>query len=1529
MKTRKPIRAVFALLLAAVLICGTLPAASGLRNTGRVVTFPNGAGTFYLVDYLFEGDFEICYVNREGTRLTATETDSTYGVSIRRVEERFLLDTAGYVYIPDTIRGYPVVRLEKADSRNHYMGVHIPATVTEIVDPKFSNCPYLEWIEVDENNPNYYSVDGVLYKGNRKTETTHLVCYPQSKKDESFTTYPGAQYINDGAFNGNAYLKTLTIAIGQRGMSVGAIRDCNALETLIFGEGELGLYGLSVRGCPNLRTVHISDSFLLGWPDDPTPDFMPASAVNGCPTFCCAHGSSILSSIANAYDYAYCVCGSAHTYAQQNDPQTDQPTPDDPTPDEPDDPETPQDEIFWFSPCYEQDAQGNDLLDENGSLIRIGWSVLGLLDRSDATEAVTIPAYHKGLPVLEIGSSFGFSFENLTGVHIPSTVQRIAPNAFAYRPTLTTITVDADSAFFKAVDNVLYTADGKEIVAYPEGKETAVFSIPEGTERVADVTVHWSSNLRQINVPSTFTDGRIAETLDTAKNLEKVCVSAANPALFADEAGVLYNKTQSTLLFCPPCGPTDYTLPQSVTQIADRSLCGKTLQTLRIADGVTATPIVNLSSCVYSYDGSVCLHVPQSVTTIRFSGMGNTIKLCSTTRASQVAAYAAVYKILFLICNEDHSDLRLPTDDDPPAPALQTDDAFTYYYISETDENGVSQFTGVGITGMVQTPDDPFVLAIPAEYSGLPVREFAPDTDWAKTHGEKVTRIALPQTVETVKIASANRLHYFQNLKQVTVHTANPYLRASGGVLFDKAMATLILYPAARTNTSYAIPDGVVTVADSYSFSENPNLQRLTIPASFTGTGSYNPCVNAMRTLRNLQSFSVDPENPVYASDDCGVLYTADRQMLMLYPPAAPADVYTIPASVEDIFSRNSIDQPEHLRVLCISDDAVSTPFGSLATSAPQYVHIPSTVRQIRLTVSKEYQKICSDSVDSPAAAYAGQEGLDFLLCDDSHTHFTPVDPSELPQDRFDFSYITEKDANGVVRYTGVCIKGLRDVPDGPYALSIPETYLGLPVRQIEFNFMSKAERAGIVRIDVPKTVESLEGFPMLVPTDCTSLQHITVDEDNAYYRAVDGVLFSKDMTTLIWYPAAKTDTSYAIPEGVRQVDSSRSFACNPYLRHLTIPASFEDFGTAASTCFSSLRDLQSFAVAAGNPTYSSDENGVLYNADKTTIILYPCANPAEQFTIPASVKRFGFYSPTCYPRYLRTLCVADGVTRTPSLSISLGDSVQVLHIPSSVQTIRFYESSRISSSVTICSDSADSAAAQFARDFGYAFEVCSGHSAGTTPDDPPVDPPAEPIALRVCGGTARPGDLVRVTVDLTKNSGVVAARLHLSYDPSVLTLTGVQDGGLFETASFVAGKDLAAVPYTVLWEDALTHMNHTATGTLVTFTFRVSETAEAGTTPVTLTVDEASTYDVDLQNVACAVTNGAVTVSTRVAGDANGDGMLDLRDVVLLRRFLAGGWNVTLATENMDVDGDGVLSLKDSTLLSRYLAGGWNVTLR
>ena len=62
--------------------------------------------------------------------------------------------------------------------------------------------------------------------------------------------------------------------------------------------------------------------------------------------------------------------------------------------------------------------------------------------------------------------------------------------------------------------------------------------------------------------------------------------------------------------------------------------------------------------------------------------------------------------------------------------------------------------------------------------------------------------------------------------------------------------------------------------------------------------------------------------------------------------------------------------------------------------------------------------------------------------------------------------------------------------------------------------------------------------------------------------------------------------------------------------------------------------------------------------------------------------------------------------------------------------------------------------------------------------------------------------------------------------------------------------------------------------------------------------------------------------------GDVNGDGVINSKDVTVLRRYIAGGWNVKIIEANSDINGDGTINAKDVTLLRRYLAGGWGVAL-
>ena len=76
----------------------------------------------------------------------------------------------------------------------------------------------------------------------------------------------------------------------------------------------------------------------------------------------------------------------------------------------------------------------------------------------------------------------------------------------------------------------------------------------------------------------------------------------------------------------------------------------------------------------------------------------------------------------------------------------------------------------------------------------------------------------------------------------------------------------------------------------------------------------------------------------------------------------------------------------------------------------------------------------------------------------------------------------------------------------------------------------------------------------------CNSLTVITVDQDNAYYCDINGVLFSKDKTFLIQYPNGKVSETYRIPDSVTRMDQTVFYQC-PNIKNVIIPASVTEIG--------------------------------------------------------------------------------------------------------------------------------------------------------------------------------------------------------------------------------------------------------------------------------------------------------------------------------------------------------------------------------
>lgn len=74
------------------------------------------------------------------------------------------------------------------------------------------------------------------------------------------------------------------------------------------------------------------------------------------------------------------------------------------------------------------------------------------------------------------------------------------------------------------------------------------------------------------------------------------------------------------------------------------------------------------------------------------------------------------------------------------------------------------------------------------------------------------------------------------------------------------------------------------------------------------------------------------------------------------------------------------------------------------------------------------------------------------------------------------------------------------------------------------------------------------------------SCKDVTIPEENPYYTVKDGVIFDKEMSALVCYPAGLEHETYCIPDGVKTV-SWYAFEGATGLKSLTVPASVDSLG--------------------------------------------------------------------------------------------------------------------------------------------------------------------------------------------------------------------------------------------------------------------------------------------------------------------------------------------------------------------------------
>lgn len=163
-------------------------------------------------------------------------------------------------------------------------------------------------------------------------------------------------------------------------------------------------------------------------------------------------------------------------------------------------------------------------------------------------------------------------------------------------------------------------------------------------------------------------------------------------------------------------------------------------------------------------------------------------------------------------------------------------------------------------------------------------------------------------------------------------------------------------------------------------------------------------------------------------------------------------------------------------------------------------------------------------------------------------------------------------------------------VTKGQTEVEVPDYYEDMIINSVSIGLLG--ETYGVKKVSVGPYVSYIE-------TQFTSntLEAFEVSKDNYVYAARDGVLYTKDMSTLLVYPSAKKDAVFTLPKETQSFDAKDAFS-NTY--------------------------LTAIEVEAGNTKYSAYD-GLLYDADQKELLMVPAGATKLSILGTAQISDYAF----------------------------------------------------------------------------------------------------------------------------------------------------------------------------------------------------------------------------------------------------------------------------------------------------------------
>ncbi len=353
----------------------------------------------------------------------------------------------------------------------------------------------------------------------------------------------------------------------------------------------------------------------------------------------------------------------------------------------------------------------------------------------------------------------------------------------------------------------------------------------------------------------------------------------------------------------------------------------------------------------------------------------------------------------------------------------------------------------------------------------------------------------------------------------------------------------------------------------------------------------------------------------------------------------------------------------------------------------------------------------------------------------------------------------------------------------------------------------------------------------------CSNLESITVeDKAGALFASIDGVLVTADMTEIICYPAARAGsfevpatvtkigarafyraevltaltfvggtepmtignsafaycealTEILLPDNVVSLGDTVFYGCYA-LESLTLPASLTDFTGSMVTDCDSLAEIN--VGADGKGDYYSSVNGVLYNADKTALVMYPAAKTDTELTLDANVKTI-FADAFAGNPTLTKIILPEGLIEIQSRAFSGCSALVEVNIPSTVQLIggNAFENCYSLTTLTIATEGNDPLIIS-----DYAFASCRALTA--------VAFPARLFSIGDCAfyaGYNKVSNLAEITfaegcqlVSIGAQAFEGASLVNVAIPAGVVTIGNRAFFGNTSLVTFTAGEGLISI---------------------------------------------------------------------------------------------------------------------------------------